>query len=722
MLTSAALIAGLAASQASALRVPSPASTATVVQAEEAYVESLLSQTEGRYDSALWEIEKALKEDGTSPYLARQAAALALGLGRVDEAKRWALQATLLNPKEANSFILLGRAQWAENQLGEAQASFRKALRIDPDSPEATFALANVIAPQDPAQAARLLKDFLGHNPEDALEAELALAQLDLNEHNPAAAIKHLEAAIKTDPGEPSLPARFALAQLYETRASTEAALSQFLAIDALQPRNVRLIDHIGQLEILLGRWDQAKSFFDTAHALAPADPTANLWLSRYAEKDGDLAKAASYLEAGAVSDPSISLRAAFLLDRLDHRRKALDILQKAADLWPKSPRVQYALATALSQSGNPGRALGILKALVKSQPNNWKFLYALSVLAEETGDIALAEKGFRSLIAHNPKDASLLNYLGYSLAVRGLKLPEDEILVKKALNIDPNNGAYQDSLGWIYYKEGRWPEALSELEIAAKSLPSDDTVLGHLGQAAAKTGRWELSFSSWKRAASLEAPGTRDRKAALKAARKAARRIPKNRLALLDLESLREVQGGIVRLSGLCGVSGRVFSHPFSFQALFNYASSSDTLTIELLGPLFTPVLSMSLSGRGVFAMDPIQIPGIPPDRLESSLKIVLSSVRSYFAGAYFEGADAQISHWWFFGTSLKTPRWTMRLSRDGLLSYKISPRRGGGPSLFLSQFALVSNKLVPTRLSLSLPGARFLLTLSSFHLVTKN
>jgi tetratricopeptide (TPR) repeat protein len=93
------------------------------------------------------------------------------------------------------------------------------------------------------------------------------------------------------------------------------------------------------------------------------------------------------------------------------------------------------------------------------------------------------------------------LNYLGYMLADRGVKLDEALSLIKKALELDPSNGAYLDSIGWAYFRLGKFEQAEESLVKASQRMGSDPTVQDHLGDLYQKTGRLKLAITHWERA-----------------------------------------------------------------------------------------------------------------------------------------------------------------------------------------------------------------------------
>ncbi len=108
--------------------------------------------------------------------------------------------------------------------------------------------------------------------------------------------------------------------------------------------------------------------------------------------------------------------------------------------------------------------------------------LFARAVAHERQGNYARASVVFESLLERSPDHAPTLNYLGYMWADRGEKLDRALAMTRRAVALDPDNGAYVDSLGWAYYKTGDLSAARRLLEWAARLLDSDPTIHEHLG------------------------------------------------------------------------------------------------------------------------------------------------------------------------------------------------------------------------------------------------
>src|SRR5437016_1252477 len=111
------------------------------------------------------------------------------------------------------------------------------------------------------------------------------------------------------------------------------------------------------------------------------------------------------------------------------------------------------------------------------------------------------AETQFKQILAADPQNAMTLNYFGYMLADRGVRLDEALNYIQKAVELEPANGAYLDSLGWAYYKLGKYDLAEQNLSKAVQRTPNDPTVQDHLGDVYQKVGRLKQAAAHWERA-----------------------------------------------------------------------------------------------------------------------------------------------------------------------------------------------------------------------------
>lgn len=206
--------------------------------------------------------------------------------------------------------------------------------------------------------------------------------------------------------------------------------------------------------------------------------------------------------------DPSVPdsyVRLAMIQLRSDPD-EAIRTLETARETSPESPSVLFPLAFAYTTEKRYEEAIPLftqVQALSKegtnSIPLSPSFYLHYGSACERAGHIEQAEALFEACIKIDPENHEVLNYLSYMLAERKEKLDTAMKYVTRALALEPENGAYIDTLGWIYYGMGQHEEALSELLKADRVFPSDPTINDHIGDALNSLGRTEEAVAYWK-------------------------------------------------------------------------------------------------------------------------------------------------------------------------------------------------------------------------------
>jgi tetratricopeptide (TPR) repeat protein len=147
-----------------------------------------------------------------------------------------------------------------------------------------------------------------------------------------------------------------------------------------------------------------------------------------------------------------------------------------------------------------------LLDKSLSKMPDHPDLLYDRALAADKIGMFDITERDLRKLIELRPDNAHAYNALGYSLAERGLRLPEALALIKKAVELAPDDPYIMDSLGWVYYRMGKLNEGLNYLNLAFASRP-DPEIAAHLGEVLWAKGAREDAEKIWRSA--LEAnPG----------------------------------------------------------------------------------------------------------------------------------------------------------------------------------------------------------------------
>jgi len=142
-----------------------------------------------------------------------------------------------------------------------------------------------------------------------------------------------------------------------------------------------------------------------------------------------------------------------------------------------------------------------------ESEMLDGEFYFDYGAAAEQAGMVQKAAELFKKSIELDPANAARsYNYLGFMWVDRGQNLEEAGTLIKRAVEMEPNNGAYIDSLGWYYFKKGEPEKALPELLKAAGAIkPEDSEVYDHIGDTYQKLGNTSQAVTYWQKAATLD-------------------------------------------------------------------------------------------------------------------------------------------------------------------------------------------------------------------------
>jgi tetratricopeptide (TPR) repeat protein len=213
--------------------------------------------------------------------------------------------------------------------------------------------------------------------------------------------------------------------------------------------------------------------------------------------------------------DPGAELTLGRLEVRTGRYTDAVNVLRNFLLDNPGYPEGVMLLAEAYERSGNEAAVIDTLKpvydALVEatadpqaSAEDKEFFVYVAMSLAnayQAHGDAAGTERVLRAVIARDPKNDVALNALGYFFAERGEQLPEAASLVERALAVQPESASYLDSLGWVYFKQGRIADAIPPLERATKIAEFSSLLQAHLAEAYFAAKRYRDAADAWTRA-----------------------------------------------------------------------------------------------------------------------------------------------------------------------------------------------------------------------------
>jgi len=193
---------------------------------------------------------------------------------------------------------------------------------------------------------------------------------------------------------------------------------------------------------------------------------------------------------------------------------QAIELLNALLTSWPDDENLAIALSSVYMHNKDYAAVIALLDNIIKkyeegeidagseqAASSKWRIIFQRGIAHERLQQWDKAEADFRTVLVLSPEQPQVLNYLGYSLIDRDMKLGEALEMVRRAAALRPTDGAIIDSLGWAYYKLGRYDEAVEQLEMAVRLQPEDPTINDHLGDAYWQVGRkFEATFQ-WNHA-----------------------------------------------------------------------------------------------------------------------------------------------------------------------------------------------------------------------------
>lgn len=416
--------------------------------------------------------------------------------------------------------ILLARSLLAQGQTTEALRLYRQARQQHTDDAEleVSYAEALVYAGQYQEAIATLQREL--KNNRQNIEAVRLLAQAYRRSGQRPEAIRVLKEALQSIDVTDSLELQVVLGQIYQELGQTDEAVATYQNIldVLLNPDGTVSKDYYQAAEDMLtrmglvyrdaGRRQDALRTFERMRAILGSDnPQPDLLIvdtylneRRYEEALRQAQEAAKrypekqefrLLEAQALSG----------LDRTDEALRLLDsLLTNSIDDLP----VLSTKAQVLTEAERYQEAKAALEEGLRRDPRHLGLLIQLSLVQDKLHQPKEAEATLRAILERDPDNQVALNNLGYYLAEQGRQLEEALELTQRAVNIDPTNGSYLDSLGWVYFQMGRLSEAQHYLEQALTYEPLDATIHEHAGDLYLRQGRIDQARHSFQRALEL--------------------------------------------------------------------------------------------------------------------------------------------------------------------------------------------------------------------------
>src|SRR5712664_3507151 len=474
------------------------------------------------HDKAEQVLRSILKSDPENELAVEQLTQLLMDEGKAPEAVALLEGITAHSPTPV-LLDLLGDAYTQAHDLAKAEQAYRKAQDLDPSELSHQRGLGQtLLAEEKYAEALAVYQKLSDLMPDDS-DVYLRIAQIYRELHQLDKAENNLVKARQYAPG--SLEVMYNEAMLYQAQGRFEDAIrvlsdgvtgikGQSPALSTRRRSLAILYQQLGQLYRDTQNYPAAiYTFEELGHLGEEEDRRARMMIMDTYRAAKDLPKA---LQTGKEAlakypaDPAIRTSHALLLGENGQTEDAVKILRAQLhndagdrEMYLNIAQV-YERGRRYKEAEEAARAAEVLPGQARENEMVW---FLLGAIYERQKFFDKAEEQFKKVLAVNPKNAPVLNYYGYMLGDLGIRLDEAEALVQRALKEEPFSGAYLDSLGWIYFKQGKLAASETTLRKAVERESHDATIHAHLGDLYAKMGRgdlaaaeWEKSLNEWRR------------------------------------------------------------------------------------------------------------------------------------------------------------------------------------------------------------------------------
>ena len=403
----------------------------------------------GRASEALAPLERACEIDSTQVEVLRTTARVAESLGRAAEAERAWRRLVWVDDDDGEAWFQVAAAQARRGDFKGAQVSLERAGELNPMRPGIMFLQGWVKENLgDDAGAVALYQHHLEVHTEDVgTRRRLVSLYARLERYGEAyAEAKRVSAAVPDDPEAMQVEADLAL----KLKKNAEADR----VIVRLRAMNPGMPDNTARAVVVLARNGRGRD----------AGRLADEWMVQHpANEAGPLLATRAWTAAGFPDS-------------------ALARARRGVALAPDSTEPRRMLARALQGVGRYSDAEREWLAIRAALPGEPGVSLELGGCRERAGNVDGAVSAGRDALKLAPDWPPALNFVGYVLADHDRELPEARRLIERALDKDPDNGAYVDSYGWVLYRQGDLEAARSHLERAVRLTDGDPVVREHLG------------------------------------------------------------------------------------------------------------------------------------------------------------------------------------------------------------------------------------------------
>ena len=500
------------------------------------YLAALVAGAERDTTAASTYFQEALRFDPRNAQLIERAFVAALSNGSMPDAFRLAERLLAREPTNSLAQLTLGVKALKNKQYSSARSFFAKSTSTRERDITATLLTAwSYAGAGDGKRALDIIDKLPGDNFSVFRDYHAGLIADVVN--NAPEAAKRMKAAYNAE--KTTLRLVDAYGRFMSHHGDQTEAQRAYQAFDDLLPRHPVITAALADLK-------SGKSLDPLVRNAEGGAAEVLYGLGSAGSRETDKLPAMIYLRLALYLTPGNALAIISLADMYDSQKqheRAIDAYELVADTSPLRANADIQTALTLEILGRTDAALKQLTAIVEKHPSDaealnalgnlqrsrkqyaeaatsysrlietiktpgkgdWPNFYNRGIAYERSKQWPLAEADFKKALELSPDQPLILNYLGYSWIDQGINLDEGFRMLRRAVDQKPDDGYVIDSLGWAFYKLGRYDEAVTELERAIDKKSSDPVINDHLGDAYYRVGRKLEAGFQWNHARDLK-------------------------------------------------------------------------------------------------------------------------------------------------------------------------------------------------------------------------
>jgi tetratricopeptide (TPR) repeat protein len=496
------------------------------------------AENDERLQEAEEAYEKALLCDEESQYIRRSLAIILIKMNRKEQAAEVLQQIISRNPQDTEDRILLAKIYSSMGRVDEAAAIYQDLLAIKEDH-DTLLLLGTLYAQNREYDKAQKVLNRLIALEDDSYLAYYYLARLyrEMHYYDKAAAAyekalqlnwferlayevaefyedqQEYEKAIMVyrriiDEGESGDMAKTRLVNLYLTLGENDQALELLRELRSVLPDSYNVDITICRILLSQEKYDEAIMILEDVLKTNPELTAVRYLLGMAYSRNNEEQKAVAQLQF-IPAESNLYEDAIFLqvkiLSQADDAAGAINILEKQiGSPATRKPSFYILLGSLYRQNEEIEKGREVFEQGIKLYPDDVDLLYNYGIFLEKTGKHDDAMAKMQEVLALDPDNGAALNYVGYTWADNNVNLEKALEYVKRAVELLPDDGYVRDSLGWVYFKLGKFDQAIAELEKASEMVDNDPVIREHLGDVYMRMKQFEKARASYEEAYKL--------------------------------------------------------------------------------------------------------------------------------------------------------------------------------------------------------------------------